>query len=665
MNNLSKETGDAGNPNPLYISDETEYERLKAALSAGQPLSATDVERLAFTLDDQCVMHCAEDEDLENASGEIALLFACADILPDSTLVREMLYSSALYYIDLAGNQEDFSAVENRCLTKLRILLESERENKNLARVCANGLALTIGNYLDCDDPPMREARTLYRELDKLANRHAADPVMPAMAAWARRLFVWEALHQEDILQAREQLREFAGFLRHHQDNSLVACEYAGACYSLFLDRFKTDDTVLAEMLDELERLLRTYTEEYAAYGDTEPDYEFPGYKPTRLYSFFLDALSDAAICEAEKDNLEGTLALEARLNTLPCPGYVAQSHKFIRRQLHSNLSLLYGNAKEYAKAEERIDRLRDMTRTRPEDEDADTDGNVPALSDALYNLLTNYVNDDPLRYRERVQSILGELESLAARTDSAHEHTRYVWALYNLTWRLEACGVPHIPVWDRLYAYMMAHRIREEDAELVADMEAELAGKQKNANGARHHYERVKEIARHPIYGRIRTMPERLAIAAFNFLVAVSNAGDLRQAETVFTDLTALAAEHADRDEIEQAIVLRLVKAGLNLVTDYGNAGDIAAADRIYLETARFASHFAQEAEIANRWVSAAFNLCIDLRNAKPKASLFFRPKRAGNAMRIQEIYEGVKHARPEGDAALRLEKLKNMAQG
>jgi hypothetical protein len=657
---------DSGKPNPLYIYDETEYERLKAALAAGRPLSAADIERLAFTLDDRCVMHCAEDDDLESASEEIALLFACADPLPDSALVREMLYSSALYYIDEAGVQEDFSAVENRCLTKLRIMLETDRENKSLARVCANGLVLTIGNYLNCDEPSTREARMLERELGKLAGRYAADPVMPAMQAWARRLFVRESLHQQDFPQAREQLREFAEFLERNPDNALVACEYANVCYSLFLERFKTDDAVRAEMLDELERLLRTYTEAYAAYGDTEPDYEFPGYEPTRLHSFFLNALSDAAVCEAEKDNLEGTLALEARLNALPCPSCAEKSHKFIRRQLHSNIAALYGGAKEYAKAEERVDKLRDMARPRPKDEYGDADESVPALSDALYNLLTDYVNDDPLRHRERTQSILGELESLAARTDGAREHTRYVWALYNLTWQLEACGVPHMPVWDRLYAYMMAHNIEEKDAELVASKEAEMTGERKDAADARLHYERAKAIARHPAYARVRTMPICLSSAAFNFLVAASDAGDLRQAEkTVFADLTALAEEHAGREEIEQAIVLRLTKGGLNLVTDCGNAGDIASAERIYSETARFASRFAQDAEIANRWVSAAFNLCVDLNNAKPKAAFFSRPKHTGNAARIREIYEGVKDARPDGDAAARLEKLRRMAQG
>jgi hypothetical protein len=136
-----------------------------------------DIERLAFTLDDRCVMHCAEDEDTENASEEIALLFVCADVLPDSALVREMLYASALYFIDEAGNQKDFSAVENRCLTKLRIMLEtSDRGNKTLARVCANGLVLTIGNYLNCDEPSTREARMLERELGKLP---AAMPPTP------------------------------------------------------------------------------------------------------------------------------------------------------------------------------------------------------------------------------------------------------------------------------------------------------------------------------------------------------------------------------------------------------------------------------------------------------------------------------------------------------
>jgi hypothetical protein len=73
------------------------------------------------------------------------------------------------------------------------------------------------------------------------------------------RLFVRDALHQEDFPQAWKQLRELAEFLRQNPDSALVACEYANACYSLFWERFKTDDDARAEMLDELERLLRTY----------------------------------------------------------------------------------------------------------------------------------------------------------------------------------------------------------------------------------------------------------------------------------------------------------------------------------------------------------------------------------------------------------------------
>ena len=207
------------------------------------------------------------------------------------------------------------------------------------------------------------------------------------------------------------------------------------------------------------------------------------------------------------------------------------------------------------------------------------------------------------MRYRERIQALPGEPEAWAARTDGAHEHNRYAMSLYNLTWRPEERGVAHMPVWDRLYAYMTAHTVGDELADLVANMEAELAGK----------------------------------------------AGD------------------AGRDEIERETVLRPVKAGLNMATDCGNAGDVESAEKFYWETARFASPFSEDAEIANRLVTAAFNLCLDLDRSgakQPKPALFFRPKRPDNAARIRAIYASVKEARPDGDAAARLAKLKNMAR-
>ena len=243
MHNDIDTNEDSGNPNPLYISDEAEYERLKAALSAGRTLSTADAERLAFMLGCGCVTHCDEDGDLENATAEIALLFACAVAAPASAAIREPLYGSALCYIDAAGSREDFAAAEH-CLTKLRVLLESARDDKALSRVCANGLVLTIGNYLDCDPALLREARTLYGETRKLAERHAADPVMPAMLAWARRLFVREALYQKDLPQARALLRESAEALERAPDNALLAYEYADACHSLFLAGFKRDDAI-------------------------------------------------------------------------------------------------------------------------------------------------------------------------------------------------------------------------------------------------------------------------------------------------------------------------------------------------------------------------------------------------------------------------------------
>ena len=638
------------------LFNEEEYERLKASLNDGSPLSEKDIERLAIMLYERCIEHCREDVELDNASAELDMLFACFKALKSSNIVRKSFFVSVFIFIDTAGDMSYFE-LTSRYLSLMRELLAEDRSDSGLYHTWAYAMVRTIENTLNGrSDQSVSGAEILYNELEAQMHPSENDSIIIGILAWAKQLFIYEFVNQHNIQEYEARLKDLESFQLLYRDNAWVAVEYATACYHCFKDYLENSLYVKAYnwLLPIIEWQLIVYRDPYHRtlmdFMDSEEDYALINYPRRPLDSCFTSALSEVAAYDTEKSILENVLAHYGRLLATPHPPDTEYMYRSLRRQMLSNLSTLYGDAKDWAKTTEMIGQLRDIVFSEPAEGEEEHVG-ISSLSDALYNQITDYVNEDPMLYRAQVQAGLAELEGLASVTDNEHEHTRYVMALYNVVVRLEELGIPHMPVWDRLYFYAMEHRVEDDMANNILYKETDLVNNPKDLKTAKLHHDRVAKIAEHPFYRYIDTTPVRLAIAKFNLLVSASGAGNMRLSEEMFADLMSMTEGFSEMgEETMREIVLRLAKGGYNMIMDYEDSGELAKAETIYKDMAPFLLVFSDDANIANRLVNSAFSLCIDLRNA-------------GRADRIREIYAEVKDANADGEAAERLYKLKNMA--
>ncbi|MDR1936694.1 MAG: hypothetical protein LBS49_14165 [Candidatus Accumulibacter sp.] len=644
--------------NTAFIHDEHEYEALKKALAAGKRLCSPDIERLAFTLGDYCVRHAAEDEDLETAGREISLLFQCRQALPDSKAVRDALYEAALMYIDEAGDQ-DLKRAE-ACLSQLLALLEQDSANRTLARVCANASILTLVNYLDRDEAAEKKSLFSFRRkktprehaLDRYATLEALaapcldrDPVMPAMLAWARRAFIVDDVFAGRADLCAAGLRELAGFAGKYPDNVWVAAEYVHACCRCFQNRFRDLPRAEAEeLLSEIERVVRAYNVKYDAIAESDPDYVFPGYDPGKIDDYFISALTDFAVHETENNHADGIWAIFNRLSGMTCSPGAVKMYRVAQGQLFSNLVFVYGNGGDHARAGEAIGKLRELAHAE-QGRDISGKALTESLSDALYNLITDFAEADAVRHKERLDDLIAELKELADGADEAHSHIRYAAALYNVC----ANGPEDKALRERLYTYVLEHDTGGSVAEKVAEGESILvakAGKTGGIENAKHHWRRVKALAACGYYSRVSEIQAQSAVADFNLLTVASDAGDMALAGEMFASMVETAAACPEN----AAVALRLAKGALNLVTDHGEAGDIAKAEAVFHTMLPHALPFSDDPEIAKRVVNAAFNLSIDLVNA-------------GQHQRVAPIYDAIQHIKPDGEALSRLDKIRTMS--
>lgn len=629
--------------NPLHIGNEEEYQQLKHMLAQGRSLDDRDLERLAFTLDEWCSIHCVEDEDLDNATQELDLLFACFTMLPSSETIREMLCSSSLIYIDQAGNIDNFAPALD-CIARLQKLQATRPTASIFTRTCANAMVLTIINYLDSEESFINEAQALYCELEALVRANADDNlVLPAMLAWAKRNFLWNSAREYDKEEMQRGLADLTALLEADPDNALLAGEYACACYLCFREYLSHSDLDKAynEMLPELERMVRVYGKLYRTCHELLPDYSFPAYSPDFLDDYLTSALSDIAARDTEENNLQGVLECQARLAKIPYPPQ-ATLYLELRRQILSNLALLYGRIREYAKATQSIKELRELI--------TDDEG-ISSLADALYNLITDCASDNPRAYNKQIQFFLGELAELAHRTDGKHEHTRYVMALYNLSCQLENADIPHMSIWDRVYSYTMEHdAVSNFMVEKVAEDETSLIASAHDLDEARKHWERVKALYEHPVYSWNENMAQWLAVADYNLLVMADRADHLSLADDLLQDLMRIADKHSGQKNIHREILLRVAKGAFNLVTEYGNRGAIPHAEEIYAVTAPLLLQYTEDEEMAALLLKAAVNLCIDLKNS-------------GQHRKISDIYGQIKGIKTvAAETAGYLKKIRDM---
>lgn len=624
---------------PRYISDEAEYESLKRKLANGDSLEESDLERLAFTLCKWC-LDFIDDEDLGQIPKELKLLFICHKALPDSPFVLDMLCNAALYFIYAAARQTEFTTA-SKCLTSLHELLDDAPESKRLARSCVHGNILLLSEYLHMEDAPKKTVERQYEALQKLAQPYTkADMEIQGMLAWANRLLVSRALKDDELDEAQKGLAGLAAYLEQYPDNALIACEYASACH-------QAANKGIDGMLNELDRLAKSYSAAYRAYGESDEAQRFPTYfEPDRLCCLLIDAVSDAAVNATENDDLE--LLLEHVQLIEAHPFLPEDEHRKIvlQSQLYSNLLMLYGNDGEYGAAHDILARLRALAKQSEEDAD-DYQIVLDALSDALYNLGKDYIDDDCDAHHAAIKAILSELEELAAKSDNPHQHNRYASLLYNLSGDLEFRKKNFQPVWERLFNYVMQHAVFEDVARSVAEEEKNLVGAADDLKTAFAHQKRAEAIAQHPEYCDFASVQEQFAAASYNLLVLAGNAEHLPLAQLMLDTLAQLAAKYPE----DLNIILRLAKGAHNMVVDYGNNGDIKNAKAAYNSIFPAATPFLDDPEIANRAVKAGYNLCIDLINSKRSAE-------------VGKIYEPIRGASPNGEAAEYFAKVAEWAE-
>jgi hypothetical protein len=643
----------------FFIDDEEEFDNFCADLDKHAPISEPDAERLAYTLEARLIADCDDDES-DSAQMHADAIFRCAAAFPDSDFIRKIQFQAALYLIDSAGRLEEFDFVQ-KWLNKLRDLLAAGRNRTLLTRVYANGLVLTISNLLDCAAPDMVKAQSIYNDVKKLSGDNPYDPVILAMLAWGQRLFIREAVYIKDYAQAEQLLQNLSKTLAQNPGNALLANEYAKACYGAFLSQITLDDNFDAKMAAEVERICLAYAESYQALSQENSDYEFPGYESRQLYHVFVNTLSETAAFFTKNNDLLSLTDLEKRFSAFPKPAWVEVT---VESQLLSNLAGVCGNQRNFPKVIEYLNNLRLLAQKTFDDKDRQTVNH--SLTDALYNLATDYINENPVFHETKISALLQDMEAIAAQTDDSHDHCRYAMALYNQTFKLEDAQVPHKPVWDKLFAYALKHDVTNEQADLIASMEAAMAGSEDNPSEAALHCQRTKQIAQHITYQAVQSMPIRRAAALFNLLSVLSRAGQITAAEETYAELSQLAEQYFPKKNIFREIILRLVKGGLNLASDYGEAGNIPAAEKIYASMIRLGQPLNKDPEIANRLVNTAYNLCLDLKKTSlpVRKFIFFKVQDPLVTAKIKNIYEGLKDAGPEGVAAERLKLLKIMAR-
>jgi hypothetical protein len=621
------------------------------------------------------VFHIAEDEDSEAAREELELVFLCQERLPASRIVQDAFFEAVLACIDDAGDLQEF-AVAEAYLQRLLSLLDKDPSNRLMARACANGIVLLIIQYLDSETGEEREdkkkrfslfsarketspsehSREQYGVLESLAGQYPDDPIMTFMLAWAQRCYVHDAAagHQQSVCATR--LQGLANFAAQHADNALVAAEYAHACYDCFLEYKEYDEDGEQRMLFELERLAKDYATAYRDWAKKEPDYELPAYESDKLDGYFISALSSLAEGAAQKGDLGALWSSYHRLWSMAIYPDMMDMHQIVGGQLLSNISFVYGNLGDFDKSEETVGRLRALTQ-QPVSEKA-RQSLTNDLSDALYNLVTDYAEKDWGRYSARMNALAFELEGLAGQTiDPAsgsrwdrlrsNQRTRYASALFNI-YSLGPNRYSTDPLWEKLYAYVCQYRddMSTLMIETIATEESsfiEAAGKVDGMERALYHRERVMAVTtgKHP--------PEVHAAAAaadFNLLVTASNKNDIRLAQEMMDSLAHRAAEHPHNS----GVVLRLAKGAVNLILDYEDANNFEKAEAVYRLLFQATLPHRDDPEIVNRLVSAAFNLGVDY-------------KKAGNLLRIAQLYADVCTTKPTGDAAAHLEKLRTWA--
>ncbi|AIZ56259.1 hypothetical protein Mpt1_c03640 [Candidatus Methanoplasma termitum] len=653
---------DEASSDPLYIHDDEEYQRLKISLSEGRPLSELDIVRLSVTLKARFMENINVEGDTVAARSLLDMLFMCFRVLPGSDVVQGKFSTAVFVYILEAGELGEIdTALEY--ISRFQRALAAGPYNQSLSRTCMNVMVRTIENILQSDDSSISEARALYKKLEAATEPHMEDPVMPGLIAKAKRLFM------VDVQKYPAQLKELRSLLSIYSDNALVACEYARACEVCFTEYLGDPayKKVRDELLSELERIRDTYREPYRAFMESEEDYSFIGCHLNLPDLCFTNSIAEAAAYHTKKGSLEDLQDLQRRLQAAQPPLYAEYLYRSVERQVLSNLAFLYGNKKDWTKAEDSVDRLKKLVWSPSEPEEAGDPENASAawlgnqrknidqmgpnsLSDALFNLITDYVNDDPAAHREKVQAALVELEDLALATDRVYQHKSYAAALNNISLQTEKSGVPHMPVWDRLYSYAMEHDVGNEMAELIAEEERTLANQPKDLKTGKFYHDRLSDLAGNPSYRRNGNVQVHLAVGKYNLSHIASSAGDMKLAEEMFAGLITMAEESAYNKGTQREIVLRLAKGGYNLSLDYGNNGELALSLAVYSKMVPILLPFQDDTEIANCLVNTAFNLYVDL-------------KKAGQEQKIRELYDEVKGANVNGDAAVRLSKLKKAA--
>jgi hypothetical protein len=630
--------GNDSGPDFLFgLLDAKDWAQLETALSGEADISEDALFNLADSLSQYSESLAAEDG-LEQADEALSSLFLCHERAPQLAGIRDNLLDAALTVISEAGDCEDFARAERRTRELFGLLAKSG--GRALSRACANALALNISNYLDCDPAGMKQANSHYAALKKLAGRHTDDPAMPAMQAWAKRCFLRETAFSGKTSRYESELRDLQAFSERHRDNALVAEQYAMACLICLKKYIGCSAPDRAEaMFCELERLTREYNESYRAWTEIEPDYAFPGYSSDNLDSWFLVGAGELAAKYAENRTVKPLSDCLNRVRTMPVYCDSLEERNLILGQIFSNLTYIYG-LKDAEKAEECLAELRRLRRETPE--------SAGALSDALYNLETEYAEADTVLHSGKIRALIDELEQIAKETDDIRTRTRYASALYNLYVNSPE-DTPDYRAEDALYRYALNNIVETNVAVALARAEVELislTGSRDELPSMRHFYERVKALARADAYAASEEMIAQSAAADFNVLVVAGSAGNRDMAQAMMDNLLLLAKENPEN----RGVILRLVKAALNMLVDYGEAGELAKSETVYRAFLPYALPFAGDAEIADRIVNAAHSYCVDLLNA-------------GNPSRVREIYADVKDAKPGQAAAGRLAWIRQRA--
>ena len=569
------------------------------------------------------------------------MLYVCQERFPDSDEVKTALLEAALAVIGAAGEKERFDAAEKH-LAPLLDLQMQRGGDELLLRVSANALILMITNYLDCDPAKEGEARRHYAALERLVRHHEDNPAMVAMLAWGKRAFIWEYISRANIPASESALEELRSYLGRHADNTLVAKQYLGACQNMFFHRVRQPDLYdkAMELLDEMERLAKKYDAPHRALGETGNGCDFPGYDPGDFYNFVFGAISEAA-SESAKNMAEEQLSdcLDRMLSVKEVCPESFNGRKTLLAQIYQNLTYVYGigNAK---KTEACIGRLRELWKEEPEiSEFAGT------LADALYNYVTECIEDGIMKHNVKICNLIGELEQIAEAIDDIQTRTRYASALFNL-YINSPDDNPDYQTEDKLYRYSLENIIYPAVVEQLAIAEVRLiaaAGGQGKWAPVQQHYERAKALCGAEQYKIHTEMKEQSAAADYNMLTIATEMKNMEVAQSMMDSLVGLA----EADPYNRGVVLRTVKAAKNIMYDYGEMRDVKRAEAVLNAVLPLAAPFAEEPEIANRIVDAAYNLCVDLKNT-------------GNMKQTPAIYERVKDLRTDGESAGRLEKLR-----